>query len=383
MVIIYAIRKSYTFNSEWVDVATFPSLNGYTGHGYITPGVKDADGQFISKLEGSKIKIKTATNATFTASTAPIYQSFFWFDRSAQSKLFGFEDGQLISSAVSTASPSYAVHARLGNLHLLTISTQLLRDLAMDASVNICQFSSNLAITTGSLMGWGYGVNANLNTGFIVKVTAPNNNTISISNPQYSKIEIVKDTYDSSNNGKIITSDGTGTVTAGSFITINLMWIDARTVENECIIKTGTTAFTSNDAFARHFNYKHINLIQMYGSLSLDDVNRNSNPHAVGVFSDKIPLPVTSPRWEGNDYTSIQTYQNARFGTALKFYAEFEKKDVNAVCVCDFDNDKTFTMPGITMPKTYFVTKNPSAMIVSEDVREYSCYENIQIVWFS
>ena len=389
MVIIYAIRKAYKFSKdEWVDVATFPSLNGYTGHGYITPGVKQRNIQFISKIEGNKIKIKaesTATYCKFEASTAPIYQSFFWFDRSAQSKLFEFEDGQLLSSNVSVASPSYAVHAKLGNLHLLTISTQLINDLSIDSYINVCQFTSNLAITTGTLMGWGYAVRSNLSRGHCFKVSAPNNNTIQITNPRIERTEVIEDNLNSSNNGQVYNWTGNVPIPAGAFISINLMWIDARTVENECVVKNGTTAFTSNDAFAKHFNYKHINLIQMYGSLSVNDVNRNKNPHAIGVFSDKISLPATSPRWEGGDYTSIKYQQTWKIRS--KIGTSTEKTDSLAVCLCDFDNDKTFTMPGITCPVVKMCTESGdypySTTLYSETIQEYSCYENFQIVWFS
>ena len=379
MVIIYAIRKAYTFGSDWVDVATFPSLNGYTGHGYITPLARQpVHIQFIAKLEGNKIKMK-AGGGQFTATTAPIYQSFFWFDRSAQSKLFEFEDGQLLSSNVSVASPSYAVHAKLGNLHLLTISTQLINELRNEASINVAQFTSNLAITTGTLMGWGYTVSSDLTTGRAVSVSAPNNNTIQIMNQPSNKTTVVTDTKNSSRAG-LTYGVGSFPIPGGSFITINLMWIDARTVEGECVVKSGTTAFTSNDAFAKHFNYKHINLVQMYGSLSVNDVNGNKNPHAVGVFNDKISLPASSPRWEGNDYTTMGYEQAWRIGT--KTYSSIEEAQLNGVCVCDFDNNKTFTMPGITCPTVHMVD-GVYGTLSREQIMAYSCYENIQIVWFS
>ena len=278
VIIIDATRKAFTFtDATWYDMATFPNLSSYSGHGYITPllfnnTIGNGHNRYITRIEGNKIRIKCNGNIASSESTRSEHMCYFWFDRTAQSKLFQFEDGQLYSYGFSINSPNHCVHASIGNLHFLSIQTQSLSECAKDLDVEMCQFTNNLAIPCGAHLGIGCSVPTQLLNTNQLLIKAPSNNKISIRG-----INCV--------------------IPTNAYITINCMWIDARALAavtgapGDTIVEQGTTAYDSNDSFARRFNYGHLNVIQAYGSQSTPSESSAN----IAVFSQTLTNPFTNP----------------------------------------------------------------------------------------
>ena len=412
VIMISATRQAFTFEAgTWYEVASFSNLSGYTGHGYIAPCVMSAlnpvnTAHGICRLEGSKIKIMFASKKTFSATTQPQPWSFFWFDRDAQSKLFSFEDGQLVSTAVSINSPASAVHGRLGNLHFLSITTQLVNALAADSYVNICQFTSNLSITTGSHMGLCTATASDLSKSYPMQVVAFSNNTIGVMNPLCLR-STQTDMLSGSNLTDWYYKNGRDdTIPAGSFITLDVMWIDARTVEGGASIVNGTTAMNTNDAFAKHFKLGHLNVIQAYGSLSAPSQNTSE----IASFSSAVSIPWTNPQWRDIFKHSYNIREAWRCGTTqskattknhsydrvygmirmaslksdkkgLTIAANFTSSVTNAPSVVNSD-DIPYT-ESYYYDYTQYAQSGQYFSQLGRGITNYSSYNNYQILWFA
>ena len=265
---VVMVNTSYvggTAQDTEFELATFPTLSTYSGNSFL-PAYKSDQGPGIAvAVNNNSLMLKISKSTPYTSAFC---YTTFWFDRSQSSRLFDMQDGQLISSVCATANPSYATHACVGNLHFLTISTQLVSKISGNLDVSICQFPSNLSITTGAYMGTGWGYSADGKDMYPFAVTAPNNNTIAI--------RLFKGAF-----GTYLS------IPANTFITINLMWIDSKATGNNCSIALGTVpACDSADRFAKHFNYKHLNVIQMYGNHSSVYASK-----IIGRFDNEITLP--------------------------------------------------------------------------------------------
>ena len=261
MIILSLGMTSQSFPSSFTDGITFNgALSGFSGHGYLPAWAQTY--QQMVKIDGTKLKVATGTAYAINVSDyqTPHYYSYFWFDRGADARLpWNFEDGSIVSSVASTAAPSFATYANLGNIHFLHISTVLVANVAKNTQVNIAQFINNMTITTGINMGFGWATRIATDCACLkFQVVAPSTNTISIVSVDELK--------------------------AGDYISINLMWIDNRAAQQDCTITTGSTGLTTTDAFARHVNHGRLHLAQMYGSTS----GKKTNIFSLGEFSETL-----------------------------------------------------------------------------------------------
>ena len=258
------------------DYVSFPDLSSYSGNGML-PFLDD--GICMINVNGNKLTITgnrplgtETVNAAldFTRQideTTPRYYSAFWFDRSAVSKLFTFEDGALLSSVVSMSSPYFATHAMLNvngslsNVHFLHISTKTVANISAGSQVNIAQFNDNLSITTGLFMGVGFACSNDKSLRTHFQVIAPAVNTIAIRSHMYD-------------------------IPANSNITINLIWIDSKTTAADYTVRVGNSELTTSDKFSKQFIYKHLNVFQSYGGI----VEKDVTPCIAGL-SPSLSLP--------------------------------------------------------------------------------------------
>ena len=257
-----------TMPTTLTDYASFSALPGYTGHGYLPAFHPTACP--LARIEGNKLRLM-GNNVITKIDTSQCYTyQVWWFDRSAESKLFTFEDGSLITTYVSANSPHHALHAQLGNLHFLSISTQAAADIPKGTTVNVASFLNNLRISTGVYMGNidSYTLN---NSGGMAPglthshyLTAPNTTTIAMT--------------------------ASADIPAGSYLVAQVMWIDAQTAQEGCTVENAKSTFlNSNTTFAKRFIYGHLNMCQIYGS-------RSDKTGGITTFSD-FTLPLEDPHW--------------------------------------------------------------------------------------
>ena len=337
VVIICATTKAFTFTKggNAYDIATFSSLDGYTGHGYIDsvlPAKSNSQNCMTTRIEGNKIKVISNASADWNipATTTPRYWTFYWFDRSAQSKLFEFEDGQLISSNVSVNSPNYALHAKCGNLHVLSISTQMVQNVSAYSYASIATFNNNLAIPTGLHMGNAYiSTPSGNNVVYRCNIESPNNNTIAISPCYFQNERCSDETYPYIVAGAPMGSTAWD-IPANAYVTINCMWIDGRAIEGSATVETGNTGLNTNDAFARRWNLGHLNVVQAYGGVT----SAGTNPINVAKFSAALTFPISSCDIRDIYNTHWEVYEQIKAGqkaSSAKTYEFTEYFDVSSI----------------------------------------------------
>ena len=274
-----AWTKAYIAKTDKVDnllVATFPDLSSYKGHGFlpmVMPGPShqasansldasaDDSFRFVDFLiRNNTVQCHRPLSTPLNSASNQVLCSF-WFDLSRQSRMFEIENGQLISSVASIASPSFCVHAKLGNLHFLSISTKTTSIIPTGQQTQIASFANNLAVSTGGFMGTGVAVSNDEESNLLFNVMAPSNNAIAV-RPRYKAIPV------------------------NSYLSIGLVWIDSLAVAGDCDVKLGTTpALSGAGAFAKLFTYKHLNVCQIYGTGS------EFSSRVVGRFSEAINTP--------------------------------------------------------------------------------------------
>ena len=342
--VLHVVEINTAFSSDSqtsndVELATFPNLVGYSGSGYLAPvpGITNYtiinDDNYATsssgtlKINGNKVHLTLGDSTTVDTSLR--YMSGFWFDRSTAPRVFNIEDGALLSSVVSPSTPYHATHAYLGNLHFLTINTKTVQKITAKTNTTIAQFQGNLSIPCGVHMGVCSVQPSVLSAQFHAYVSAPNINSISI--------------Y--SNNDDI---------PADSFLTINLIWLDNKATSSDAVVKVGSPrSLPSSDAFAKHFIYKHINAVQIYGNVA----NRDKSLNVGATFEDDVILPTYD--------SNITTFDNI-----IRTEAQLmggEKQRLGLKLTWQHDNNKSFTA---TLPL--------SLMNYSD-----AGYTNFTMLWFA
>ena len=372
VIIICATRKQFTLTHDQVyDLATFPSMSGFTGNGYMIPCMGNLDIVVTSWWEANKLRIKSFNgNKICLATTVPEYITFFWFDRSAQSKLFTFEDGVFTGAASNTASNTYAVHAKLENLHFLSVSAQLKQAIGENEQANICQFATNLTIPTGAHMGLATLTMSNRQYGRLCEVVAPNNSTIAIK---------------CLNGLPSTVSDTDG------YVSMSIMWIDAITATTNATVETGTTTFDTNDSFAKRFMLGHLNYVQAYGGTSTP----SSNASNIATFGAALTIPSSSAQLKDRSLESFSLSETVRAGdsssSAKNYSGTLSQSEYVSRYASLSDDKKSLTIPATdvyhtSQYSTYFSRYGNGRGFFREVSRSYStwsCTNNYQLLWFA
>ena len=225
---------------------------------------------------------------------------FYWFDRNSSSKMFTFEDGYLVSANVATASPFYATHAYVGNLHFLTIHTKAVQELTNGQEFKIAEFPNILSMPNANLMGHFVRHNGLWCHTGIVK--ASDNRTISIKG-----------------------SDAVAFHT-NSFIALNLIWIDTKAVTNDTAISNATsTDFTSTDKYAKYLKYGRFNVVQAYGS------SNGLASNTIASFAD----PVVTPDAENVGVLYGQPTSSSNYQAGAQPVTKLDVRTFNGSCGLD------------------------------------------------
>ena len=287
-VIWYSLITTQSINdtSKQTEVATFTDLSSVPDSGACMEVNKDISGMF--SISGNSVYIQNCSSIY-----TDVAGYFFWFDRNAQSRLFTFEDGFLVGSNVATTAPFYATHAYVGNLHFLTIHTKAITQMNVGSSSTLAfkmaEFPNSLSIPDANMMGrCGFWTGSNA---YKLDTIAPDNKTISISSKGLS-------------------------ISINSLITINVMWIDTRAVQNDFTVITGTsTAMTSADKYVKYLKYGHFNFVQAYGCTPSAGIS--SSTKIVAKFDQAVYTPET------NSYPFIQ----GRCGEQVMPFVQMERSD--------------------------------------------------------
>ena len=323
-VIIYALEASATIspyqNGGKYEVATFNDLSS-------CPDPTNCGGKFLGTygyfyMEGNSLMIKVGLSLSATDKLAGC---IYWFNRSAASKLFTFEDGYMITSNFAGVNPYYATHAYVGNLHFLTIHTKTVQQLASSTTIPVAEFVNNMSIPNANMMGWALSstpLGGNAYNYF--EVCATNNKTIAM--------RTLRD------------------VPINTPFAIDLIWVDQKATANDFYIVNGTTkSFTSTDKYCKYLKYEHFNLIQVYGSSGSTGIDQ-SNTQIAKFDSDVV---IITPDGKIPRCSRPQSHSNLNHANDINI----EKQDL-----------RTFTTETLTNMATY---------------HEYGGYHLWTYLWFA
>ena len=369
VVLVNAAPLNDTMPTTLTDYASFSALPGYTGHGYL-PAFHLSSCPLV-RIEGNKLRLM-GNNVITKIDTSQCYTyQAWWFDRSADSKLFTFEDGSLITTYVSANSPHHALHAQLGNLHFLSISTQAAADIPKGTTVNVCSFLNNLRISTGVYMGNidSYTLN---NSGGMAPglthshyLTAPNTTTIAMT--------------------------ASADIPAGSYLVAQVMWIDAQTAQEGCTVENAKSTFlNSNTTFAKWFTYGHLNMIQIYGGHSEKAGGLTTFSGFANPFEDAHWYRYTTMQCTGkykyatskNGDTYIYDYVNSTV-SADEYPAVFSRYMTASIKMDNsFANKSEQLMKDDLLQRGYQINKYPEAYNYF-DSKTFTYCVNFQMLYFA